>query len=192
MHIIDLDKNAKFLSFNYTNTLELLYNIDKEKINYIHNSAHYGSEEIVLGHGINPENFEETLPEPPDDIEFEDLEKWYSQNVYWEYSYSTGKETIMKYFFKNYKPTKTIIELNQSFFTDLESINEIYILGHSLSEVDLPYFRKIVESVSHSTKWLVSYLYNSEKITPLNTLTNLGIDRNKITLFRLKEIQINN
>jgi len=108
--------SAKFLSFNYTNTLEKLYSIDKGKIVFIHNSAHYGSDKIILGHGIDPENFNEKLPEIPDNIEVEDMGEWYSKNGYYEYSYNTGKETIMKYFERNFKPTKLIIEHNHSFF----------------------------------------------------------------------------
>ena len=207
--ILEIDKKAKYLTFNYTNTLELFYNIDKENVLYIHNSAYYGPEQIILGHGIDPKNFEEELPEPPDDIELEDLEKWYSQNVYWEYSYSTGKDTIMKYFAKNYKPTKLIIEINQPFFSELHSINEIYILGHSLSKVDLPYFEEIIKSVHPGAKWFTSY-HNTEKVESkqnnnnineeknnsegkkhLDTLINLGIDKSSISLFQLKEIQLN-
>lgn len=182
---LNIDKNAKFLSFNYTNTLETLYKIESEKIKYIHNSAHCGSEPIILGHGIDLEIFEEKLPEPPDDIELEDLEKWFSQNTYWDYSHSRGKETIKKYFEKNYKPTKFIIDSNQEFFSDLKSINEIYVLGHSLSKVDLPYFEKIIDSVSPSTKWFVAYYDDSERIKHLNTLKIQGLDERNINLFEL-------
>ena len=62
---LKLNKEAFFLTFNYTNTLEKLYGINKKCIKYIHNSAYYGSEQIILGHGIEPSNFEDKKPEPP-------------------------------------------------------------------------------------------------------------------------------
>ena len=54
---ITLDKNSKFLNFNYTDTLERVYGIESKHITYIHNSVN-NSEGIILGHGIDPKNFE--------------------------------------------------------------------------------------------------------------------------------------
>jgi len=69
-------------------------------------------------------------------------------------------------------------------------------LGHSLSKVDLPYFEEIIKSVNISAKWYVSYYadlcdtQNYEGYKHLNTLMRLGIDKNSITLFQLKEKQL--
>ena len=73
---IKLDKNSKFLNFNYTNTLEKIYNIEPYNIIYIHNSVH-NQENIILGHGIDPSNFEKQIPEPPDNLDEEDFKFLY-------------------------------------------------------------------------------------------------------------------
>ena len=86
--MIELDNEATFLTFNYTNTLEKLYGVKRGKITYIHNSAFYGGETIILGHGINPKNFEGDIPEPPDDIDPEDYDKWFDANISWDYSFT--------------------------------------------------------------------------------------------------------
>ncbi len=52
------------------------------------------------------------------------------------------------------------IGYNEEFFSLLDGLrfNEVYIWGHSLSDVDVPYFEKFLslESVK-SAKWFVSY-----------------------------------
>ena len=45
---INLDIN-KFYTFNYTPTLENLYNIDSDKVSYLHGKHHIDSQNIVLG-----------------------------------------------------------------------------------------------------------------------------------------------
>lgn len=54
--LVNLDRDAIFLSFNYTNTLITHYKIPLNNINFIHGLA--GQErQLVLGHGIKPELF---------------------------------------------------------------------------------------------------------------------------------------
>ena len=40
---------SDYLSFNYTNTLEILYGIDRRKILYLHGNA-LRDDELILGH----------------------------------------------------------------------------------------------------------------------------------------------
>lgn len=186
---LQLDKSATFLTFNYTNTLERLYNISRNQIIYIHNSAFYDDNDIVLGHGITPERFEEKRPTPPKGLDDEELEQWYSDHDNYEYSYDTGKDEIMKYFKDTYKPTKDIIQNHDSFFRNLISVEEIFVLGHSMSSVDLPYFEQITKSINPKTKWSVSYYNISERDKHLNTLKILNIDRSNISVFELEDFK---
>lgn len=64
---------------------------------------------------------------------------------------------IDQYFADTFKPTASIIEQYRSHFDALGCIEEIVVLGHSLSDVDAPYFAEIIERVSPSTRWSVSY-----------------------------------
>ena len=187
-----LDNEGTFLTFNYTNTLERLYSVDKSKIIYIHNSAFYGSDDIILGHGIDPEFFEEKRPEPPDDLEPEELEEWYNRNDEYDYSFDEGKQNLMRYFKVTYKPTQEIIKRHSSFFNDMKSVEEIFVLGHSLSSVDLPYFETLVINISKDVCWTVSFYDSDEYKRHLNTLDKLGISRDRLKLIELKDLQENN
>lgn len=189
---IELDKSATFLTFNYTDTLERLYKIDKKQILYIHNSVFYSNEGIVLGHGIDPKNFEEKRPNPPDGLSDEELEIWHDQHDDYDYSYDTGKETLMQYFKDTYKPTQEIIKRHASFFKSIAHISEVFVLGHSISPVDLTYFDHIVKSIDKDVKWVVSLYDTRERKRHLETLKSLNIEEDNITLFELTDIQENN
>ncbi|WP_128330113.1 bacteriophage abortive infection AbiH family protein [Apibacter sp. HY039] len=191
-HRVLLDNNAFFLTFNYTNTLEKVYDINKNNIKYIHNSAIYGNEQIILGHGTDPKKFEEEIPEPPNDVDPEDYADWYNTNIYYDYSYDTGKDTLLQYFSTTFKPTKEIIKTNSNFFSKLDSVTEIFVLGHSLSNVDIPYFEEIIKKTPSNTKWFVSFYNSIEKQKHFDTLTNLGVNHKLITQFELEDIQLNN
>ena len=189
-NLVELNKEALFFNFNYTPTLEHLYGVNNSNILYIHNKA--GSEEIILGHGIDPKNFKEEKEVMPDGLTDEEKEQWYEkQNDNWDYSFDTGREEIYKYFAESYKPTLNIIESNYSFFSSLGNVKSIYVFGHSLSIVDLPYFQKIVESISKETKWIVSFYDFDEKESHLNTLISIGVNESNIEFIELSEIQLN-
>ena len=190
--IIELDTQGMFYTFNYTNTLERLYGIKREKVFYIHNSAFYGSGAIILGHGINPENFKDKTPEPPDDLEPEDYGEWYNKNVPWDYSYDTGKESLQQYFNNTFKPTEKIIKDNISFFESVKDYDEINIYGHSLSQVDMPYFQEIYKHSNKETKWKVSHYNLNGKKHNFENMSKLGVSSNKLDLIELTEIQKNN
>jgi hypothetical protein len=190
---IRIDKNALFFTFNYTYTLEDLYGIDPKKILHIHNDAESRYDEIILGHGMNPDNFKDKDSIPPENLSEEEFYEWKErQNENWDYSYDTGKETILRYFKAAYKPTKKIIDENEIYFNNLSTIREVLILGHSLSEVDLPYIKKITKSVAPESKWIVSYYDENEIESHKQRLLNLGIREENIKLIEIEQLQISN
>jgi hypothetical protein len=190
LHKIEIDKEATFLTFNYTNTLERLYTIDKSKIIYIHNSAFYGADEIILGHGIDPETFEEKKPDPPADLDPDELKDWYNGND--DYSYYEGKKNLIRYFKVTHKPTKENINRHSTFFAKLKTVEEIFVYGHSISAVDFPYFEEIVRNISNDVKWTVSFYDSYEYKRHKATLDKLGIRFENIRLIQLEDIQENN
>lgn len=189
---LSLDINAAYLNFNYTNTLEKLYGIPSKSINYIHNSIN-GKAPIILGHGIDPGSLRQMIPDPPDNLTDDELFQWYKENrPAGDYSYEEGKEALMKYFEFTHKSTQKIIADNKYFFQSLGNIEIVYILGHSLQSVDLPYFKELVKSVRPTAKWLVSYYEPSDKAIFSNTLKNLGILEINIELIEMEDIQQTN
>jgi hypothetical protein len=190
--MVELDIQATFLTFNYTNTLEKLYGVKRNKVTYIHNSAFYGAESIILGHGMNPANFKQVTPEPPDNLNPEEYDRWYGENVSWDYSFDTGRETLEKYFETTFKPTEKVIKDKQYFLQAINQFDEINIFGHSLSDVDMPYFREIYKHSKLDANWRVSYYSLNNKKHHFEKMTNLGITSSKLDLFELKDIQRNN
>jgi hypothetical protein len=189
---IDIDSEALYLTFNYTQTLEKLYKIPESKIVYIHNSAFMGADNIILGHGIDPETFQDIKPEPPDNLTPAELEEWYIQNDDYEYSYDEGKQNLMRYFEVTYKPTKQIIDQYSDFFKGLKDIEEIIVLGHSISSVDIPYFEEIIKWVKPQVKWIVSYYNPIEWKRHRHTLSKLGVHKMNIKSVRIEDLQIVN
>jgi len=188
---INFDKDSLFFNFNYTSILEDLYYIAPTQILYIHNKAKSGMGQIILGHGITPENFKEKEISQPENLTEEELQNWIEwRNDNYDFSYETGKETIYEYFTQSYKPTKEIIESNKLFFNQIAEVEKVYVLGHSLSNVDLPYFIEIKKSIKTSTEWIVTYWGEKEKDSHLNTLEKIGIQRRHIKMIELSELQI--
>lgn len=186
---IELNTNALFFNFNYTPTLESLYRIKKSNILYIHNIA--GSEEIILGHGIDPAKLTEEKEVMPDGLSDEEKHHWYEkQNDNFDYSFDTGKETIYQYFKDSYKPTIDIIKNNTSFFRKLNSITKVFVFGHSLANVDLPYFEEIIKNIANNSKWTVSYYGDNELELHKTTLEEMGLNTENISFIELSDIQL--
>lgn len=183
---INLDENAIFLSFNYTSTLIYHYKIPPSNINYIHGMAGTTSP-LILGHGVNPELFQKNNTPIPDiqNMSQEDID--YHADQY-DYSFEIAKDEIHQYFSKTFKGTSEIIDYNNDFFSSLTNIDEVYILGHSLSDVDLPYFHKLYESIKPNANWTITFHKLNQKQEHYDKLLKLGVSSSNISLVRMSEI----
>lgn len=107
----------KYLTFNYTNTLEQLYKI--KNVCHIHGSIAKW-EELIFGH----------------------CDPGYPQKDFKEYEYNAYE--IFERIYKGYiKDTKKQIERNLEFFNSINGVDEIYLFGLSFGDVDAPYFRYV-------------------------------------------------
>lgn len=73
----------------------------------------------------------------------------------------------MNYLKSIYKDTELIIGLHQAFWDKLKNVDKVVIIGWSAGNADLPYLRKIRESVSKNTKWY-AYFYDDKAYKALN------------------------
>lgn len=184
-----IERNALFLTFNYTDTLERYYGVSSRQIAYIHGKAKADNRDLVLGHGIAPDSFREKEPSPPEDLSPEEQDNWMEHmNDSYDYSFDLGKQEIEYYFEKSFKPTKEIINSNLEFFESIANVENIYILGHSLSEIDIPYFKAIIAATKKAT-FTVSYYSDEERSSHRDTLINLGVDEYRIILIRLEQLE---
>jgi len=186
---ISIHRNSLFLNFNYTDTLERYYDIRIESICYIHNKASEDNE-IILGHGINPKNFKPQKIEPPKDLSEEEYEMWREDmSDKYDYSYESAKSEILEYYEKSFKNSNEIIKQNEHFFERLRNIKNVYVLGHSISDVDLKYFIKVKESIKKNAIWNISYHSEKEKDKHFETLVKIGIERTKIYQIKIEELK---
>lgn len=153
-------QDSIFLTFNYTTTLETLYNIPQDKVRHIHGCVgrdvieDLDLSQIIVGHGKSREEIDEILSECAD------------EKVKDEIKYILDK--CLR------KDTDRIISENDGFFKLISNIDTIYILGHSMAAVDMPYFVKIRDSVKKTAKWNVSIFGDEE--TKRRKMSELGVD----------------
>ena len=138
---LKFDNNAKFVSFNYTLTLEELYNIPSEKILHIHGDINSNSSDLIFGHGGSLKEI----------VEFD--ENGDSNRVPW----SDAEKASLYLYDVLRKPVQSTIENNMIFFNSLSNVQHVIVLGHSLNEIDMPYFEKIKDLVSDGCKWIIVY-----------------------------------
>lgn len=164
---IDFESKAIFLNFNYTLTLEEVYKIPSERIIHIHGDVNNTPNSLIFGHN-------KELEEEPEIDENGDSNR----------TMFTDSQNSAKYpFYAFQKPVNEIISENKSFFESLRDIEEVVIWGHSLNQIDIPYFKEIIKQTKESITWKVGFHKKGEKETHQETLQKLGINRNRIKPF---------
>lgn len=135
---LNLSNSALYLTFNYTDTLERLYNISPDNILHIHGSVLTPEKPFIVGHN----NYIDPLSVVIEGNDFRD-----------------NNERIDRICEMNglIKPCYDIIERNSSFFDRLKQVNSVIVMGHSYSDIDLPYFKKVKSSVLPEATWKMGW-----------------------------------
>ncbi len=145
-----MTNNDSYITFNYSKTLEKIYNISSSRIDYIHGIAHksfhkdpdnidgtYEDPAIIFGHGnLSRKQYvsEESNPFNPNAC-LVDL------NKYLEKQYQINE-------FENFVMTSTF--------------SKIEIIGHDLGPVDLPYF-DVLKKYVHNNEIINYWLWDKSK-----------------------------
>lgn len=116
-------EDSLFVTFNYTLTLEKVYHIPAYQILHIHGMVAEEFPQLVVGHNM-PDTKVDNIFSSENDFEEEACKE---------------VATLIK---KWHKDTAGIIANYEGFFSQLSNVKDVYVLGHSMSEVDLPYFEK--------------------------------------------------
>lgn len=144
---LPLDPHAFYLNFNYTQTLQVTYGIPDNQILHVHGKASDPTDRLILGHGWE-RSVSDSLNHGVDMSEA-------------DIRVVEGNEIVDGYFSATFKPTAQIIARNQAFFSNLKAIRQIYVMGHSLAEVDAPYFAEVIKNINSSAvRWMISYHHN--------------------------------
>lgn len=167
-----ISKEAIYITFNYTDTLERAYKIPEKQIIHIHGKVGQSSEHYIVGHGDGLAVSEEVYQDGDKDVRIIE-----------------GEEIINGYYKATYKDVEQIISENSFLWNCLSDIDEVWILGHSLSEVDIPYFQKIKEEIKNQNCiWHVSY-YEIDKRAEFEHVLQkcIGVESQFIKSIRLDD-----
>ncbi|MDR2084654.1 MAG: bacteriophage abortive infection AbiH family protein [Bacteroidales bacterium] len=184
---LNLDTNATFLTFNYSDTLERLYKINSDHIIHIHNKAiwidldkfspkersiieiserfkakfhEFWPQESKIRRSVLEDNSDIIIGHAVKNISLE-RPTTTQKGINTSYSYEEGFDMIKSY--DNYKNTEQILNKNRYFFNNLHSINTIIIIGHSLSDVDIPYFEELSNKAIKCEKYKITH-YGAENL----------------------------
>lgn len=163
-------KNNIYLNFNYTDTLERSYGISESSIKYVHGKAKR-RDKLILGHHDDSFWSREDLSMMTDE-EYEEYMEYQSERDFREME---AGQIIEDYFKRTYKDTQKIISEHDDFFKTLSHVNDIYILGHSLSDIDFNYFKEVKSNTSSNCRWIISYYSPTDYDRANNLIKKLDI-----------------
>lgn len=184
---LHFDSNDLFITFNYTDTLESLYQIPSENILHIHGKINDElSSKILGGNSYHPaKTIEEaeifdSIPIPPinnhsvhSEIQFgstlndpkvieEKLQNKYSDDDFYGASIRQGVNEIVKYCNASYKDLTANYPILKGFIAD-KPIAEVIIMGHSFDGIDEPYYSDILVPIFKDIKWTFYIHGNTNK-----------------------------
>ncbi|MGR0116417.1 bacteriophage abortive infection AbiH family protein [Ralstonia pseudosolanacearum] len=162
-----IDTSSLFLNFNYTPTLREMYGVPNSQVLHIHGNAEQQTSALVLGHAWQPSQ-RRSLNDRPD---IEDLDVRLVE----------AHDTLDEYFGKTFKPSGQLIRTHHAFFETLGSIQTVYVLGHSLSDVDLSYIQALLSIPAVAgAQWHIACRTESERPTKSARLVELGVDARRV------------
>lgn len=206
-----ISKKSKCINFNYTEFLETIYGVGKDNILYIHGDRRDKKTQLVLGHGHSTEeiyidwfennkNIKDFQPKMSKGrikydrndnpiylgyfLKDETLGNWKSQARY--DAINKMVSSIESYYDNSAKKTLDVIENNKSYFENLDSIENIVVIGHSLSDVDIPYFKEIIDN--NSDNKAINWHFSWHSLPGLESIVEfvlkMKLDFNNIKIFK--------
>lgn len=164
---------AYFVNFNYTTTLQDVYNIPERNVLHIHGKV---GREIIFGHGRN-------LISPATDEERD--EPWFHESA---------KEVAQVHSIFH-KQVDEILERHRQTLDNYGDIENIVVIGHSVNEIDAPYFQYILNTYPKADWQNYNYENLEEGIDDVSEtndkLLTLGVPADKLSSFsseKLKEL----
>lgn len=214
---LEIDSSARFINFNYTHTLETLYQIPHDHILYLHGHKDDPLGSLVLGHGGDPDfEFERWYHRNKNKPRFrpniknkkgryyandrltylayflEDEEKGNWRNEFRYYAVDQLVGEIEEYYELAQKKTHEVLRRHHQQLVDLSQAQHFVVMGHSLSPVDYPYFEQLIRL--HASKdhvqWQISY-YSEQDLSRINQFTNaMKIPPDQVSLFNLADLLV--
>lgn len=159
---IDFPGDSVFISFNYTSTLQSVYGIDSNRILHIHGSVD-DHDDLIFGHGRE-------IHDVPDVDENGDSTRD---------MFSDALENATYPLHALKKPVDEVLARHRQFFENLKDIETVVVIGHSLNEIDHPYFKRI-NDVLPDALWQVIYYSEDESTRFIQSLVVCGVNSERI------------
>lgn len=175
-NVIQFDENDNFISFNYTHTLEKVYEI--EDVFHIHGECCNDNEdELIIGHGNDKEilRLENEINELEDDAQFYQA----ANNRVQEYSF---EKEILESLRKPVSECETELKRNLSYYKRPDVIS---VYGCSLGEVDIPYLRLVHKKWS-DVKWRFSVYSSRDREWIDEAAYQIGLEEGQWSTFEFK------
>jgi len=172
---LKLMAKAQYITFNYTQTLQDIYELPEGNIWHVHGSCF--DMDVIFGHNVKEEieyNYSDGTGMPST------IQEWGEEG--WRYV------RLLRNQFR--KKTEQVIRDNQTQFLKYRNLENIYVLGHSLADVDLPYFEVIHEN-NKMAKWYVSYYNDSEQEHLCSQLKKIRVQEFQIIMIKMNGLEIN-
>ncbi|WP_163469217.1 AbiH family protein [Fusobacterium sp. IOR10] len=153
------NEETLFLTFNYTNLLEEIYNVKLNNILHIHGKV---GEKIIYGH----EGFE-LLSEKDEYLKECELIQ------------TTNGEAIYELDEKLRKKTEKIIKRKKvkDFFEKFKNVDEIYSYGFSYGKVDQVYIEEIIKKVNgKDVTWYLNDYNHKENLNYIELIKKIGFE----------------
>lgn len=163
--VLPLCKESQYLTFNYTLLLEDVYNIPSNHILHIHNSIS-DDKPLITGHRQGFQTY------------FDEFE---SDNE------RISRENLAREIIRLRKPVEDIIQSHKAYFSSLVNINKVVVFGHSLSDIDLPYFQEVIKNVQDGTKWFFTVHDDTAKSRYETLVMNCNSDFNDPKTYGVKQ-----
>ncbi|WP_114648776.1 AbiH family protein [Clostridium cochlearium] len=152
-----------FLSFNYTLLLEKIYKIDSCQVLHIHGCMDQSVGYLpVIGHG-NKQKIKKANEQAHE-----------ASENFWEKD-SSIYNAMANYYIRTLKNVDSYLNFNVGFFKRLKSVKQIFIIGHSFGDVDLPYFREVLENIPKDTIWNIYYYDSEEEALFIDKAISVGV-----------------
>ena len=181
---------GKVFNFNYTEFPEVMYNIQEENICYIHGCRkkikYQPKEDLILGH----------LPGLSDASYYVEEKPVWKKNPYNRYLVESAQnnaiDMAVQYDNSFTKKCSEIIRTKAHFFCGLSNIQNVVVIGHSLSPVDWDYFVKIRDSFPNNNN--VNWYIGCHGIGDLNNLKMMCaaeiFEQKNVNVFRTDKISV--
>ena len=164
-----LGKNDYYLSFNYTDTLEKVYNIDNSHICHIHgyiDSKDKDTEDSFVGYIYGHRNDE--YKNEIEKLQIDDSYKYDLIGTIKGYQKDIQGDDLRDFLAKVMR----------------DGVSDIVVMGHSLNKIDSPYF-KIIKEILINATWHIGYYDEADYVNKIKSCGDLEIDlENKHSLFK--------